>query len=104
LDYVAKLRTLHSKIPVNLFARWNQNLEARKEVVDPLNDTRGQFFSAKFEFGGSFGMSLEGDCHKVEDTPNLELLLTFGMSSEGVCHVLYTLFHDKTTSSFLIWR
>jgi hypothetical protein len=28
----------------------------------------------------SFGMSLEGDCHEVEITPNLELLVTFGMS------------------------
>jgi hypothetical protein len=27
----------------------------------------------KFEFGGRFGMSLEGDCHEVEVTPNLEL-------------------------------
>jgi hypothetical protein len=24
-------------------------------------------------------MSLEGDCHKVEITPNLELLVTFGI-------------------------
>jgi hypothetical protein len=49
---------------------------------------RGQIFSPKFEFGGSFGMSLEGDCHEV--TPNLELLVTFRMSLEGVCHELYT--------------
>jgi hypothetical protein len=34
-------------------------------------------------------MSLEGDCHKVEVTPNLELLVTCGMSLEGVCHELY---------------
>jgi hypothetical protein len=38
----------------------------------------------------SFGMILEGDCHEVEVTPNLELLVTFGMSLEGVCHELYT--------------
>jgi hypothetical protein len=25
-----------------------------------------------FEFGGSYGVSLEGDCHEVEVTPNLE--------------------------------
>ncbi len=31
----------------------------------------------KFEFGGSFGMSLEGDCHGVEVTPNLEFFVTF---------------------------
>ncbi len=35
-------------------------------------------------------MSLEGDCHKVEVTPNLELLVTFGMGLEGVSHELYT--------------
>ncbi len=35
-------------------------------------------------------MSLEGDCHEVEVTPNLELLVTFGMSSEEGCQELYT--------------
>jgi hypothetical protein len=30
-------------------------------------------------------MSLDGDCHEVEVTLNLELLFTFGMSLEGVC-------------------
>ncbi len=44
---------------------------------------------------GVFGRSLEGDCHEVEITPNLELLVTFGMSLEGVCHELYTKFHYK---------
>jgi hypothetical protein len=48
----------------------------------------GKFLVTKFEFGGSFGMSLEGGCHEVEVTPNLELLVTFGMSLEGVCHEL----------------
>jgi hypothetical protein len=33
-------------------------------------------------------MSLEGDCHEVETTPNLELLVTFGISLEGVCREL----------------
>jgi hypothetical protein len=33
-------------------------------------------------------MSLEGDCHKVEVTHNLEILVTFGKSLEGVCHEL----------------
>jgi hypothetical protein len=33
-------------------------------------------------------MSLEGDCHEVEITPNLELLVTFGLSLEGVGHEL----------------
>jgi hypothetical protein len=50
----------------------------------------GEFLVTKFEFGASFGMSLEGNCHADEVTPNLELLLTFGMSLEGVCYELYT--------------
>jgi hypothetical protein len=50
----------------------------------------GKFLVAEFEFGESFGMSLVGDCHEVEVTPNLKLLVTFGMSLEGVCHELYT--------------
>ncbi len=50
----------------------------------------GKFLVTKFDVGGSFGMSLEGDCHEVEVTPDLELLVTFGMSMEGVCHELYT--------------
>jgi hypothetical protein len=49
----------------------------------------------KFEFRGSFGMSLEGDCHEVEVTPDLELLVTFGMSLKGVCNELYTQLHYK---------
>jgi hypothetical protein len=32
----------------------------------------GKFLVVKIEFGGNFGMSLEGDCHEVEVTPNLE--------------------------------
>jgi hypothetical protein len=35
-------------------------------------------------------MSLEGNCHEVEVTPNLEFLVIFGMSLEGVCHELHT--------------
>jgi hypothetical protein len=49
----------------------------------------GKFLVTKYEFGGSFGMSLEGDCHEVDVTPNLDLLFTFGMSLEKVCHELY---------------
>jgi hypothetical protein len=48
--------------------------------------TEGKFLVTKFKFGGSFGMILEGDCHEVEVTPILELLVTFGMSLKGVCH------------------
>jgi hypothetical protein len=35
-------------------------------------------------------MSLEGDCHKVEVTSNLELLVTFDISLERISHELYT--------------
>ncbi len=45
----------------------------------------GKFLVAKFEFGGSFGISLEGDCHELEVTPNLELLVPLSMSLERVC-------------------
>ena len=48
----------------------------------------GNFLVTQFEFGGSFGMSFEGDCHEAAVTSNLELLVTFGMSLEG--HELYT--------------
>ncbi len=55
--------------------------------------TEGKFLAPKFEFGESNGMSLEGDCHEAEVTPNLELLFIFGLSLEGVCQELYTQFH-----------
>jgi hypothetical protein len=42
-------------------------------------------FLATFEFEGSLGVSLEGDCHEFEVTPNLELLITFGKSLDGCC-------------------
>jgi hypothetical protein len=51
---------------------------------------QGKLLFKKFEFGGSFGVNFEGDCHGVEVTPNLELLVTFGMSLEGICNELYT--------------
>ena len=51
---------------------------------------RGQIFSCKFVFGGSFGMSLEGECHEVEVTCYLELLVPNGISLEGVGHEQYT--------------
>ena len=50
----------------------------------------GKFLVAKFEFGGSFAMSLEGDCHELEVTPNLEFLVTFGIILEIIYHELYT--------------
>jgi hypothetical protein len=51
--------------------------------------TEEKILAAKFEFGGSFGMSLEVDCHEVEVASYLELLVTFGMSLEGVFHELF---------------
>jgi hypothetical protein len=54
-----------------------------------FGNSEGKFLVAKFDFGGSFGMSFEGDCHEVQVTPNLELLVTFGMSLEQFCHELY---------------
>jgi hypothetical protein len=62
-------------------------------------ETTGQILVTKFEFGGSFGTSLEVDCHEVEVKPNLELLATFGMSLQRVCHNLCTQFHYKLTSN-----
>jgi hypothetical protein len=53
-------------------------------------ESEGKFLATKFEFGGSFGTSLEGDCQEVEVTPNLELLVTFGFSLEGACHEVHT--------------
>jgi hypothetical protein len=46
-------------------------------------------------------MSLEGDCHEVEVTPNLESIVTFGISLEGF---VMSFIHYFTTSSYLIWR
>jgi hypothetical protein len=51
--------------------------------------SEGKFLVTKFEFGGSFIMSLVGDCHELEIAPNLELFVIFGMSLEGVCYELY---------------
>jgi hypothetical protein len=72
-----------------------RNLQILKGLIDALTQITGkcrrQIFSLNFfEFGGSFSISLEGDCHEVEVTPNLELLVTFGMSLEGVYNELYT--------------
>jgi hypothetical protein len=35
-------------------------------------NARGQIFVNKFGFGGSFDMTLEGDCRELEVNPNLE--------------------------------
>jgi hypothetical protein len=53
-----------------------------------VHGPEAKFLVVEFEFGGSFGMSLEGDCHKAEVTPNSEFLVTSGMSLDGVCHEL----------------
>jgi hypothetical protein len=44
------------------------------------SSAEGEFLVIKFDFGGTFGMSLEGNFHEFQVTPNLELLVTFGMS------------------------
>jgi hypothetical protein len=75
-----------------------------EEWLTAPQTSEGKFLYTKFEFGGSFGMSLEGDCHKVEATPNLELLVTFGMSLEGVCQELYTYFHNKLTPNLEVTK
>jgi hypothetical protein len=51
-----------------------------------------------------FGMSLEGDCHDVEVTPNLKLLITFGMNLEGVCNEVYTKFHYKLITNLEVTK
>jgi hypothetical protein len=65
-----------------------ENLEIKNNILKTRPE--GKFLVTKFDFSWSFGMSLKGDCHEVEVTPNLEFLVTFGMSLEGVCHELYT--------------
>jgi hypothetical protein len=64
-------------------------------------ETEGKFLGTKFEFGGSFGMSLEGDSNKLEVTPNLEFLITFGVYLEGF---VMSFIPNFPTSSYLIWR
>jgi hypothetical protein len=39
-----------------------------------------KFLLTKFEFGGSFGTILEGDCQELEVSLDLELLIIFVMS------------------------
>jgi hypothetical protein len=39
--------------------------------------TEGEFLVTKFEFAERFSMSLEGDCHEVKVTPNLEFFSHF---------------------------
>jgi hypothetical protein len=55
-------------------------------------------------FGGSFGISLEGDCHEVAVASNLESLATFGMSLEGVYHELKIHFHYKLISNLEVTK
>jgi hypothetical protein len=54
----------------------------RKLQVSFVNEAQGP----QTGIGGSFEMSLEGDCNEIEVTPNLEYLATFVMRLEGVCH------------------
>jgi hypothetical protein len=56
--------------------------------------SEGKFVN-RFELRESLGMSLEGDCHKLEVTPNLEFLVTFSMSLVRVCQELNAPFYFK---------
>jgi hypothetical protein len=58
-------------------------------VAKHVVNAEGKFLVTKFEFGGSVGMILEGDCYEVEVTLNMVLLVTFGMSFERVCQELH---------------
>ena len=53
--------------------------------------TKEQILTHQIRIGGSFGMSLEGDCRELEVIQNLELLVTFGMSLKKVCKELFTI-------------
>jgi hypothetical protein len=58
----------------------NTGLISNKIQRNQSSGLEGNFLVTEFEVGGSFGLSLEGDCHEVEVTPSLELLVTFGIS------------------------
>jgi hypothetical protein len=61
------------------------------EFINRKIRAHGAKIKKKYQrIGGSFGMSLEGDCNEVEVTPNLQLLVSPGMSLEGVCDELCT--------------
>jgi hypothetical protein len=58
----------------------------------------GKLLVTKFEFGGSFGMSLHGDCHEVVVTPNLESLVTFWCEfGESLSWALYIISQEANT-------
>jgi hypothetical protein len=63
LEYKAEFNTC----PTNRFG-----LALKNKVC-----SQGKFLVNKVEFGGSFGMSLERDCNKVEVTSNLEFFYLF---------------------------
>jgi hypothetical protein len=54
--------------------------ECSKEL---FKNSERKFLVTKFEFGWSFSVSLEGDCHEIEVPPNLEMLVNLGMSLGG---------------------
>jgi hypothetical protein len=81
---------LLSMITLSLEWGWSLTKNLPSGILLVGLSPESKFLVTKFEFGGSFDMSLEGDCHKVEVTPNLKLSVTFGKILEGVCHELYT--------------
>jgi hypothetical protein len=68
---------------------WKSIVEIDRNSYNNLSSTylksqvvscaEGKFLVTKFEFGGSFGMSLDEDYHELEVNPDLELFVTFGM-------------------------
>jgi hypothetical protein len=48
----------------------------------------GNFLLAKFELGGSFCRSFQGECHCFEVTPNLELFFIFESFSRAKYKIL----------------
>ncbi len=52
------------------FESATQNLNRFSNVSSIDHTPEGKLLVTNTEFGGSFGISLEGDCHEVEVTPN----------------------------------
>jgi hypothetical protein len=68
-----------SKMPLlvsSLTQLLNEDLKIQEKLITSFKNHMLRQ-EGKFESGGSFGISLEGDCHEVEVTPNTEFLATF---------------------------
>jgi hypothetical protein len=60
--------------------------------------TEGKFLVTKFEFGGIFGMSLEGNGDEVEVTANLKLLVTWRVF---VMHFIHNFYYKQSCARYL---